>query len=74
MNADVDVAIVGAGVSGLVAARCLADRGISVRLLEARNRVGGRIHTDLQPGGAPIEHGAEFIHGSRVRTWHYLER
>ena len=74
MIPDVEVVIVGAGISGLVAARCLVDAGFSVRVLEARTRLGGRIHTDLGFAAVPIERGAEFIDGNRVRIWHYLER
>ena len=62
---DVDVAIVGAGVAGLAALRALTDAGLSVRLLEARDRIGGRIYT-IHDERLPhaIELGAEFIHGS----------
>ena len=56
------VIIVGGGVSGLAAARFLAHRGVTPMLLEAKERMGGRIHTLLH-GGLPIELGAEFIHG-----------
>ena len=62
---DVDVAIVGAGVAGLGATRALADAGLTTCTLEARDRIGGRIHTvrdDRLPHA--IELGAEFIHGS----------
>ncbi|HET7622647.1 MAG TPA: FAD-dependent oxidoreductase, partial [Gemmatimonadaceae bacterium] len=54
-----DVAVIGAGAAGLAAARSVADAGRSVLLLEARDRVGGRIWT-VDHG---IELGAEFVHG-----------
>jgi monoamine oxidase len=59
-----EVVVIGAGVAGLAAAGELAHAGLSVTLVEARQRMGGRIHT-LDPHGAdgPIELGAEFIHG-----------
>jgi len=40
---EIDVLILGAGMAGLVAARALAERNLRVCVLEARNRVGGRI-------------------------------
>ena len=59
-----DVAIVGAGVSGLAAARDLTNAGLTVTILEARHRIGGRVLTYHDPlSGLPIELGAEFIHG-----------
>jgi monoamine oxidase len=59
-----DVLIVGAGVAGLAAAGQLASARRHVLLLEARDRIGGRIFT-LHPdeAGFPIELGAEFVHG-----------
>lgn len=57
----VDTIVVGAGVSGLSAARLLADAGQRVLVLEARDRVGGRVHTDRT--GAATDLGASWIHG-----------
>lgn len=59
-----DVVIVGAGASGLAAARELTRRRIRVLVLEAMDRVGGRVHTVMQrPWNVPVELGAEFVHG-----------
>ncbi len=60
----VDVVVVGAGASGLTAARRLTDHGFSVAILEARDRLGGRISTAQRSDTIiPLELGAEFIHG-----------
>ena len=59
-----DVIVVGAGAAGLAAAAELGRAGWSVLLLEARDRIGGRVWTQREPGLAvPVELGAEFIHG-----------
>jgi monoamine oxidase len=64
-----DVIVIGAGVSGLAAARALRERGVRVEVLEARDRIGGRIFTERDPRApSPIELGAEFIHGSAPET------
>lgn len=65
--AGVDVVVVGAGIAGLAAAEQLAQAGRRVLLLEARTRLGGRIHTVDDPAlGRPVELGAEFVHGRPV--------
>lgn len=60
--------IIGAGAAGLAAARVLHDAGYKILILEARNRIGGRIHTDYDFADFPIELGAEFIHGDNAVT------
>ncbi|HJR63167.1 MAG TPA: NAD(P)/FAD-dependent oxidoreductase, partial [Gemmatimonadaceae bacterium] len=65
MKLACDVAIVGAGVAGLAAMRVLEERGLRTVVLEARDRIGGRILTVRDARLAhPIELGAEFVHGS----------
>lgn len=59
-----EVTVIGAGISGLVVARILHDTGFPVQVLEARNRLGGRIWTDYR-FGAPCDLGASWIHGIR---------
>lgn len=62
---NTDVVIIGAGAAGLAAARDLTEHGLDVVVLEARERIGGRIFTRHDAGtSVPIELGPEFIHGS----------
>jgi monoamine oxidase len=61
-------------VAGLSAARALSDGGLSVIILEARDRIGGRIFTRHIPSfPTPIELGAEFIHGEPREIWEVVE-
>lgn len=57
-----NVVIVGAGLAGLAAAQRLRQLGFDVLLLEARNRIGGRVHTQFC-GETPVELGAQWIEG-----------
>jgi len=62
--AQADVLVVGAGIAGLAAAERLAAAGRRDLVLEARDRIGGRIHTAHDPDlDIPVELGAEFVHG-----------
>ncbi len=56
--------VVGAGMAGLAAARTLVDEGVDVIVLEARDRIGGRVWTD-ESLGLPLDLGASWIHGVR---------
>jgi len=56
------IVVVGAGMSGLAAARRLADAGMDVTVLEARDRIGGRTWTNTSLG-VPIDLGGAWIHG-----------
>jgi len=56
------VVVVGAGIAGAAAAARLRAAGVQAVVVEARDRIGGRIHTD-RSWGAPIELGAAWIHG-----------
>lgn len=67
-----DVLVLGAGISGLAAAHALAERGVRPLVLEARERVGGRIYS-LQTGHGVVELGAEFVHGKEAKLWELID-
>lgn len=56
--------VVGAGIAGLAAAGALTRAGADVVILEARDRVGGRIYTSESLPGTPVDMGASWIHGT----------
>ncbi|XP_077247007.1 polyamine oxidase 5-like [Tasmannia lanceolata] len=56
------VIVIGGGISGISAARTLCDASFKVVLLESRNRLGGRVHTDYS-FGFPVDMGASWLHG-----------
>ena len=72
MTQEGDVIIIGAGAAGLAAARELSAAGRNVIVLEARERIGGRINTHFDTW--PIELGAEFVHGKPPETLTIVER
>ena len=59
---EIDTIVVGAGIAGLTAARLLQGAGQRVVVLEARNRVGGRVWSDRSDGHV-TDRGASWIHG-----------
>lgn len=69
---DVDVAVVGGGFAGLTAARRLKERGLSVAVLEARDRVGGRTHT-IEVEGVALDMGGMWVGPGQARL-HALAR
>lgn len=71
---DLDVIIIGAGIAGLAAARELGCAGFSCCILEARDRVGGRIFSVRDAAcDTEIPLGAEFIQGRPVEIWTLLQ-
>ena len=64
-----DVVVIGAGAAGLAAARTLLERGKSVVVLEARDRIGGRAHTDTATFGVPYDRGCHWLHSAHLNPW-----
>lgn len=68
-----DAIVIGAGLSGLVCARTLADAGLRVRVLEARDRVGGRL-LNGEVGGAIVDLGGQWLTAGQHRLMALCER
>lgn len=68
-----DVVVVGAGFAGLITARELANAGLDVVVLEARDRVGGRVWTEHRMG-QDLELGGTWVHWVQPHTWAELTR
>ena len=74
MNADrfsdhPDIVVVGAGAAGLSATRTLQKQGITVTLVEASNRIGGRAWTDTATFGVPYDVGAHWLHNNLLNPY-----
>ena len=70
------VLVIGAGIAGLSAAYHLNAAGIEATVLEARDRIGGRVWTSRDFADIPVEFGAELIHGRspEVNTWQWVRQ
>jgi monoamine oxidase len=66
---ELGVVIVGAGAAGLAASARLRDLGVAHRVLEARDRLGGRAHSVMVEGGYPVDLGCGWLHSARRNEW-----
>lgn len=64
-----DVVVVGAGAAGLATARTLIDAGLSVIILEADGRIGGRAFTESETFGFPYDRGCHWLHHASTNPW-----
>jgi monoamine oxidase len=69
LPSNVDVAIIGAGAAGLGAANALKDSGLSVIVLEARDRTGGRAHTVQAAPDVVFDVGCGWLHSANENTF-----
>lgn len=72
--AKYDYLIVGAGLSGCVIARELAEKGYSVMIIDKRNHVGGNVYTEEKEGVMVHKYGAHIFHTSDEEVWKYVNR
>jgi len=69
----VDVVVVGAGLSGLIAARTIRAAGLDVCVLEARDRAGGRLEPVASPDGIAYDAGGQFLGATQTRVVELVE-
>jgi monoamine oxidase len=69
LSSEIDVAIVGAGAAGLGAAHALKDSGLSVMVLEARERLGGRGHTIMASQEITFDLGCGWLHSANKNAF-----
>ena len=65
---EIDGVVIGAGAAGIAAARHLLDSGLSVVVLEARDRIGGRAHT-IYAGDLALDLGCGWLHSANENEW-----
>ncbi len=70
---ETDIVIIGAGLTGLCLHHFLKDSPFSIHIVEARPRVGGRIHTLRPEGGASVEMGATWLGAKHTRLFELLK-
>jgi monoamine oxidase len=63
-----EIVVIGAGASGLMAAAILSESKYKVSVIEARDRIGGRVHSVKDGFSRYVETGAEFVHGDQPLT------
>ena len=69
-----DYLIVGAGLFGATFARCAADAGKSVLVIEKRSHIGGNIYTQNIDGIEVHKYGAHIFHTNNIRVWDFVNR
>lgn len=69
MQSSCDLVIIGAGAAGLAAARDAAKAGLSVEVVEAMDRIGGRAYTDQASLPAPFDHGCQWLHSAGINPF-----
>src|SRR3954468_9181659 len=74
LPSSVDVAIIGAGAAGIGAARALENSGLSVVVLEARDRLGGRAHTILAAPDITFDLGCGWLHSAEKNAFVEIAR
>ncbi|MGL4559806.1 MAG: flavin monoamine oxidase family protein [Afipia sp.] len=74
LPSDIDVAIIGAGAAGLAAARALEGSNLSVLILEARERIGGRSQTVILPDNIVFDVGCEWLHSANKNAFVTIAR
>lgn len=71
---NVDVIVIGAGFAGIAAAKKLHKVGTSFLILEARDRIGGRVETQTRACGATVELGAQWIGPTQTKIWDWVKK